>query len=687
MKRLIVEEKSVRRKAFWRKATLPLFVWVSLVYWELLLILGNGTPFFSSTLLYIAVFSAAGAAVICLLSTIFANEKANLVILTVTLTVIAVFFGVEYFCKVFFGHYMSLKSVFGGAKGVVTGFFNVIVKLVLNGFWMVLLLLVPLVVLFLLRRFELLSLRGTTVSRIFAAAAVAVFLLAGRGLVGLSEIARTRYAANYEFNTATTAFGLGTSTRLDLQYLLFGNRAAQGFSYVDHPDSPPENDTTETPPDEHTDIPDVPEPINYGYNAVDIDFKALSQTEPNATVAETHAYVASLTPSRQNEYTGLFAGKNLIFLSAEAFSKEVISPELTPTLYRLVTKGIQFKDYYQPIWGGSTSTGEFSNLTGLVPVYAVDSMLETVGKNMYYTPGNQLQRLGYFSRAYHPHTYDYYDRDLTHENLGYEKYIGYGNGLEDRITWQWPESDLELMEATVDEYIDHQPFSIYYMTVSGHANYNWYGNYMSAKYHDIVADLDTSEGVKAYIACTLELEKAMTYLIDRLEAAGIADDTVIVLGTDHYPYGLELEPSDRYATALGDLYGYDWSTPWERDHSALILWSGCLEDRDPIVVDTPVYSLDILPTLSNLMGFTYDSRLLVGRDVFSDTPPLVLWVDYSWMTDKASYNSSTGEVTVFPGHEGEVDDDYVSAVKRLVSNKFSFSKNVLDTDYYNILFG
>ena len=138
MKRLIIEEKSVRRKAFWRRAALPLFIWISLVYWELL-ILGNGAPFFSSTLLYIAVFSAAGAAVICLLSTIFANEKANLVILTVTLTVIAVFFGVEYFCKVFFSHYMPLKSVFGGAKGVVTGFFNVIVKLVLNGFWMVLL--------------------------------------------------------------------------------------------------------------------------------------------------------------------------------------------------------------------------------------------------------------------------------------------------------------------------------------------------------------------------------------------------------------------------------------------------------------------------------------------------------------------------------------------------------------------
>ena len=99
------------------------------------------------------------------------------------------------------------------------------------------------------------------------------------------------------------------------------------------------------------------------------------------------------------------------------------------------------------------------------------------------------------------------------------------------------------------------------MTVSGHANYNWYGNAMSAKHRSAVDSMDTCDGVRAYIACNLELESAMTYLIDRLEQAGIADDTVIVLGTDHYPYGLELESSDRFFAALDELYGYDWYTP------------------------------------------------------------------------------------------------------------------------------
>ena len=666
-----------------------LFIWGSLFYFEMLLMLGSKEPLSGLAVLYAALFSVPAAGIYFLLSTAFRRKKTNTWILAVLLILTAVFFGIEYFCKVFFTHYMSIGSIFSGIGGVVTSFFGVIVRLVVRGFWMVILLFLPVIILFLLRRFKLVSLKGSKGSRILALCLAVVVFLFARLLVRLNPVSEERYTSHFQFTTATNTFGLGTSSRLDVRYLIFGNPKASGFDYDEPDDKQDPDDGQEggggsgedvTPPD------DQPTPVVYGYNALDIDFAALAQSATDSTVADIHAYVASLTPSHKNEYTGLFAGKNLIFITAEAFSGEFVDPELTPTLYRLMTKGIRFTDYYQPIWGGSTSSGEFSNLTGLVPAYAVDSMLESIGKDMYYTPGNQLRRLGYFSRAYHAHTYDYYSRDLTHENMGYDKYVGYGNGLEDRITWQWPESDLELMQATVDEYIDHRPFSIYYMTVSAHGNYGPGTNIMSEKHWDEVEGLDASYGVKGYIACSLELEAAMTYLVDRLEAAGIADDTVIVLGTDHYPYALELEPSEKgYANALDEYYGYTWQNPWERDHSALIIWSGCLEDRDPIVVDTPVHSLDIAPTLANLMGFQFDSRLYAGRDALSDAPPLVFFVDYSWKTDKASYNMSRGELTVFPGHEDEVDDDYVAAMKRAVFNKFAFSKNVIDTDYYHVL--
>ena len=41
---------------------------------------------------------------------------------------------------------------------------------------------------------------------------------------------------------------------------------------------------------------------------------------------------------------------------------------------------------------------------------------------------------------------------------------------------------------------------------------------------------------------------------------------------------------------------------------------------DHQVIDTPMSTLDILPTISNLFELPYDSRLLMGRDIFSDTP-------------------------------------------------------------------
>ncbi|MBQ6116864.1 MAG: LTA synthase family protein [Oscillospiraceae bacterium] len=675
-----------------KRIALPLFIWAAFFYLELLLIVGNVTRLTLSLLLFSALFAGAATMVVFLLTTISDNPKINFTVLTVLLGVKLVYFGIQYFCKVFFKNYMSIKSIASGTKGVVTEFMDVTTMLILRRFWMVLLLLVPVAVLvFLWRSRRIRMKKANGAMRILAVAAALLLFLVARLGVAVNETSRTRYSANYEFDTATISFGLHTATRLDLQYLIFGNPAADSFDY-NEPGSKTDNSDNTAPTDntDNTengeDPPDNPEPpVVYGYNELDVDFAALSKSESRSDIASIHSYVASQTPSHQNAYTGLFQGKNLIFLTAEAFSKEAISEELTPTLYRMYKQGIYFTDYYQPAWGGSTSTGEFSNMTGLVPVWGVDSMLESSDKAMPFTLGNQLRSLGYFSRAYHANTYTYYSRHLTHENLGYEKYIGYGNGLEDKITKQWPQSDLELMQVTLDDYIDHQPFSVYYMTVSGHAIYTWNGNMMSYKNRDAVKDLDVSEPIQAYLACNLELEYAMSYLIQRLEEAGIADDTVIVLGTDHYPYGLETEDSDSYRTALDELYGYNISTPWEQDHSALLIWSGCLEDMDPIEVDTPVFSLDIVPTLSNLMGLKYDSRLLAGRDVFSDATPLVFWPNYSWKTDKASYNTRTGECIPVPGCEAEVTDEYISAIKSMVSNRFSLSRKVVENDYYRVL--
>lgn len=584
---------------------------------------------------------------------------------------VSVFYIVEYFVNDAYMSFMPMGTLLGGAKGVATDFADVVVTLVLRDLWRILVVLLPTIL------FALLAKPVATgwKTRWFGLVLALAGYLGGYALVmGLGTDTAVMGNA-YNFDGAIRCFGLNMGMTLDVLRSGETEEAAGDFVVVDVPKTV----VAATEPKQE----ETAEEVVYGPNVMGFDFAALAEKETNSRIARIHQYVNTVEPTMQNEYTGLFKGKNLIIITAEAFAKEVIDPELTPTLYRLANEGIRFDDFYQPMWGGSTSSGEFSILTGLVSASGTNSIKESYQQDLFLSIGKQLQKEGYFSAAYHNHLYTFYDRHKTHTYYGYDTFTGMHNGMEEGVKEVWPESDYEMMEFTVQQYIDKQPFSIYYMTVSGHCRYNKLGNKMSGKNYDVVKDLPYSETVKAYLACQLELEYALESLVRQLEEAGIADDTVIVMTADHYPYGLENSATwGNNKDYVAELYGYDPKNHIERDHNALILWSGCLEGKN-IVVEEPTYSLDILPTLSNLFGVSYDSRLIVGRDVFSDAEPIVLWYDYTWKTDKGCYDSSKQKFT--PNEGVEVEDGYADRIANIVYNKIYYSREVQNTDYFNYL--
>lgn len=101
---------------------------------------------------------------------------------------------------------------------------------------------------------------------------------------------------------------------------------------------------------------------------------------------------------------------------------------------------------------------------------------------------------------------------------------------------------------------------------------------------------------------------------------------------------------------------------------------------EPVEIDKPCSSLDIIPTLSNLMGLDYDSRLLMGRDILSDSEALVMFPDRSFMTDKVFYNARTNEVKALTGED--IEDSYIKERADTVLSKFKYSALILDSDYY-----
>ena len=389
-----------------------------------------------------------------------------------------------------------------------------------------------------------------------------------------------------------------------------------------------------------------------------------------------HEYFSSQEASKKNKYTGMFKDKNLIVLVGESFSSLAIREDLTPNLYKLYKEGFQFDNFYTPIFPVSTADGEYITDTSLIPKEGVWSFLRVAGNYMPYSYANVFEKQGYSSNAYHNHTATYYERDKYIETMGYNSYLAVGTGLEDRMdTSNWPNSDYEMVKTTVDDYINNEKFMAYYMTVSGHMNYTKIGNMMVYRNWDQVKDLPYSNKAKGYLAANIELDKAVGELLSRLEEAGKLEDTVIVISGDHYPYGLTLGE-------INELSTFERDDKFEKFRMPFLIWSGSM--KGPIKVEKIGSSLDVLPTVLNLFGAEFDSRLLMGRDILSDSDPIVIFSDRSFITDKGRYNSLTEQFT--PNEGVTVEEGYVDKINTIIYKKYQMSRLILENDYYKHVF-
>ncbi|MBQ0065812.1 MAG: sulfatase-like hydrolase/transferase [Firmicutes bacterium] len=649
--------KKKRTVVPWSKM-LHLFLFPMLfIYYELLLKIFTGTGIFNHLVFPILFGLVAGIMANGL--TVLLKKRQNRRISIVLMVIISAYYITECLVKRTFHVYMSLFSLFTNAGGVIghytAGFFSTII----SGFIAIIVFLLPVVLYCIFGKRYLPANQYRWPVALGSFVSSGIIFVASFALVMISS-SKPLYTTSFDFNLASENFGLLTGTRLSLT-------KKSNSLVVINPTNGIESDFT-----------------NYKKNIIEIDFDQLIENDKK-DFKEIDEYVSQLSGTSMNKYTGIFKNKNIILVCAEAWSDVAVFPELTPTLYRMIHNGFYFSDFYQPYWGGSTTTGEFSFLFGLVPGIDMGTITDTEGDNNYFTLPNQFQREGYYTIGFHNGLYDFYDRNKTHPNIGLNKWYGIGNGIE-KISGKEKLSDEDLFHDTISSYIDKQPFCSYYMTVDGHMPYP-YEDYEDGELLEYIKEVlgnDYGENAYAYFCKQYQLEKAMNTLVQDLEEQGIADDTVICIVADHYPYGLEPE-------GFEELYGEDSDFYLNRDRNAWVLWSSCLEEGGALEsyqceIQEPTYSLDVVPTLSNLFGLNYDSRMLVGRDVFSDGMPLVLWNDFSWLSEKGFYSAKTGEFFPYEG-ETDYDDAYIENISNLVRSKKDYSTKVRELDYFAHVFG
>lgn len=641
--------------------------------------------------LYTVLLSLSAATLVTILIMLVPKPRFRVITLGVITHILTVIYISQYIYYRIFGTIFVWASLTSGGAGAVVEYNKVVRDAMIDGWWGLLILLLPSLLYWPLIRKQVrkpaFSWKMTVlpVAGVFAVVTVLGNVLILRDRKGTAS-PRRLYLTEFSQEASLRKFGLLPTMGLDFRFNIL-NISIDEESKVDvdglvietgpgdanasaTPTPVPTSTPTPIPNATPTPVPTpTPTPTPYPKNVLDIDFNL---EESDSTYLKMNEFFSQREPTTMNEYTGMFEGKNLILITAEAFSGFVIDEDLTPTLYKLSTEGFVFNNFYTPIWYVSTSDGEFVETTGLIPKSGVWSYTKVANNYMPFAFGNQFGALGYQTYAYHNNTYTYYHRDRSYPNMGYI-YKGLGNGLDVQKTW--PESDVEMIEKSTPDYLNGEPFHVYYMTVSGHLAYAYGDNMMATKNKDFVEGLEFSRQVRCYIACQIELDRALETLLAELEAAGELENTVIALGADHYPYGLD-------HSAYEELAGKDLSTPFSLYENTFILWCGDMEE--PIVVDKYCSSLDIAPTLANLFGLPYDSRLYIGTDIFAPEPNYVIFDDRSFINDKIMYDASRNRVT--PLVDEVITEEYVEECINYVNDLFWNSAHIIDKDYYGYLF-
>ncbi len=622
----------------------------------------------------------------------------------------AIVFGAEFVAKVILQEYYGVSILGTAAENHLEDYADKVYAAIGNNILILLLMLLPPIVFF----FFTLKIKPrrspyAVTGAVILAAALHIFARCSVNLVDW----KTDYGPAYYYGKATglneqvEQLGLITMLRQDVQHIF---KPAEGAD-LNLDDNPvvvpprPGTDPEPTTPDvpvnpTDPDVPggqDTPVPVyvDRSPNVLNVDLVALASDSSSKEIKELANYFNNLTPTNKNEYTGMFKGYNVIFISVEGLSGYAIDPTLTPTLYKMQHEGFYFTNFYTALHYTSTSNGECQHLLGLYPKDGNPISMKRSGEvkmNAYFSLAQQLGREGYVNLAYHNNENNLYGRAASHTNLGYDyRYMGHGMGGEYSSSGKmlWPQRDSYMAEITVGDYVNlSAPFNVYYMTISGHTPYSW--NWVAKQYKDILEPYSWSEKTKAYVATVIEFDRMMEVLLKSLEDAGKLDNTLIIAAPDHIPYsdtdvldelaGKSFGANETLAKSLSEK-----NLDTEIYRSCAIVWSHSM--TEPVVVDKVTCQVDLLPTVSNLLGLSYDSRMLAGKDAMCEDEGMVIFHSKSWRTDSGFYNALTQTFTPAPGVTMTEDEqaEYVSYMKKYAANKLNMTAKIIENDFYNVM--
>ncbi len=385
------------------------------------------------------------------------------------------------------------------------------------------------------------------------------------------------------------------------------------------------------------------------------------------TIEEIDEFFLEKAVHEDNEMTGIFEGKNVIFVMMESLDDWLITEEDTPTLWMMEQNGINFTRMYTPEYAtGYTFNTEFAFNTGVYPYTSSNAAYGLAHNDFSRSLASLFTEAGYSANSYHRSDASYYNRGSMHVAFGYSAYHCFDD---------YPDADVDRDNDTYfarcdDLYHDitgDDKFMAFLITISPHAPYTSgkLTKEAAIEHEEYSGDeLDELTALKAKVRLTDDM---FAELIERLREDGILDDTVIVAFSDHYCYGY----SDfDYLNAMQEELTGD--TVLER--TAFMIYSTSLSEG--MEVDKYMQTTDMLPTMANLFGLEVP-RNVMGNDVFDPNyEGYVFFANMTWLTKDAYIKD--GEVVWNYG----MTDDEIAEMSDYVRRYHVINDEILDSNYY-----
>lgn len=402
----------------------------------------------------------------------------------------------------------------------------------------------------------------------------------------------------------------------------------------------------------------------------------------------------------ENEYTNIFEGKNVIVIHAESmqeFAMELTfnEKEVTPNLNKLSKEGIFFNNFYSQVGVGTSSDAEFTFNTSLMP-----STKGTVFVNFfdreYISIPKLLKEKGYYTYSMHANTGEFWNRNIMHKSLGYDKFYSkdsyvidetIGLGLSDKSFFSQSVNIMEEIKATEGE-----PFYATLIMLSNHTPFSdlelmpEYQTTIDVELNNQTITREYLNNTKLgnYIRSVHYADEAIGEFINKLDSEGLLDNTVLVIYGDHdarmdkddfnllYNYDpindrIKNESDEGYVSFNDYNYELNRKVPF-------IIWTKDKEFNK--TVSTPMGMIDVLPTLGNMLGIHSDYQL--GNDVFNLKDNIVTFIDGSYLTSNIYYSAPKGEI--YPISNEPITEEYIQNGIKHSSDLIDISNDIISYD-------